>query len=266
MDPLRPVPRPTVPERALALIDWVRLPRLAAMAVSVLIVAGGSWWLLRSPAPPVEQSLPYAAAPASSAAPSNTAAKRSAGGAAASTSPNGGGSSTALTSTSGVEAQQPAATAMPTIVVQAAGAVVAPGVFTLPRGARVNDLIAAAGGPSAEADAQSVNLAAVLVDGERLYLPKVGEAATTAPSTSTAGPVPSAGPPGGTSAAVAGPIDINHADAATIDRLPGIGPSTALAIVAYRDANGPYSSPDDLLRVRGIGPAKLAAIRSMVAT
>ena len=143
---------------------------------------------------------------------------------------------------------------------------VSPGVFTLPRGARVNDLIAAAGGPRPDADSQSLNLAAVLVDGQRVYLPKSGEVATTALQTQAPAVAATVDPSGTAVVPAPGAVDINHADAATFDRLPGIGPSTAAAIVAYREANGPYGSPDDLLKVRGIGPAKLEAIRSMVAT
>ena len=63
-----------------------------------------------------------------------------------------------------------------------------------------------------------------------------------------------------------GPIDLNRATADDLDRLPGIGPSTAQAIVDYRDQHGPFGSVDDLLDVRGIGPAKLDAIRELVTT
>ena len=62
----------------------------------------------------------------------------------------------------------------------------------------------------------------------------------------------------------AGPIDLNRATAAELDSLPGIGPATAQAIVAHREANGPFSSVDDLENVRGIGPAKLEALRGSV--
>lgn len=257
MDPLRPVPRPTALARVRATVEWVRLPRLVAMAVSVLIVAAGSWWLLRSPAPPVEQSLPYAAistAKSSTSSKTSVPSKPSGSELAVSEPPSSAASSVAVPI---VETT----VAGPMIVVQAAGQVIDPGVYRLQPGSRVDDLIARAGGPTASADAQSVNLAAPLVDGQRVYLPKIGEVATTiAGQATTATHTPAGATP------APGPIDINHADAATIDGLPGIGPATAAAIVAYRETNGPFGSAEDLLRVRGIGPAKLEVIRAMVTT
>jgi competence protein ComEA len=59
-------------------------------------------------------------------------------------------------------------------------------------------------------------------------------------------------------------VDINQATVADLDRLPGVGPSTAQAIVDHRTRNGPFASVDDLLAVRGIGPAKLAELRALV--
>ena len=64
--------------------------------------------------------------------------------------------------------------------------------------------------------------------------------------------------------APAGPVDLNRATAEDLDSLPGVGPSTASAIIAFRDEHGPFGSVDDLLDVRGIGPAKLDAMRSLV--
>ena len=72
----------------------------------------------------------------------------------------------------------------------------------------------------------------------------------------------SGGAGGATSAA--GIVDINSATLSDLDALPGVGPSTAQAIIDYRVANGPYASVDDLLNVRGIGPSKLAAMRARV--
>ena len=87
----------------------------------------------------------------------------------------------------------------------------------------------------------------------RAGAPRVGDA------------IAAAGEPGSTGTTPSGLIDLNRADAATLDELPGVGPATAAAIVAHRDEHGPFTSVDELLEVRGIGEAKLAAIRDLVA-
>ena len=99
-----------------------------------------------------------------------------------------------------------------------------------------------------------LNLAALVDDGARVYVPVEGE---VAPQLSPVG----SGPVGETPA---GPLDINRADAALLDSLPGVGPATAAAIVAERDRNGPFLGVDDLERVPGIGPGKLAGLRDLV--
>jgi competence protein ComEA len=143
------------------------------------------------------------------------------------------------------------------IVVQAAGAVAKPGVYTIAAGARVNDLIAAAGGLAADADPDQVELAATLSDGERVYVPRVGEAP---PVVSSSRSETASGGPN----APRTPIDLNHATAAELETLPGIGPALAQAIVDYRSAHGAFQSVDDLGDVRGIGPAKLEQLRPLV--
>ncbi|MEZ5256856.1 MAG: helix-hairpin-helix domain-containing protein [Ilumatobacteraceae bacterium] len=141
-----------------------------------------------------------------------------------------------------------------TIVVQAAGSVASPGVYTLPEGSRVHELVAAAGGPVGEADVSVLALASVLVDGQRVYVPTADEAAARhlGRAGRRVGPDP------------LGPVDLNRATVEQLDALPGIGPSTAHAIVDHRARNGPFSSVEDLTSVRGIGPAKLDAIRDQV--
>ena len=135
------------------------------------------------------------------------------------------------------------------ILVQAAGAVVSPGVYRLSGDPRVVDVIDAAGGLAPGADPNRLSLAAKVGDGERVYVPVVGEALPAAPSGA---------------AAESGPIDLNSADEAALDALPGIGPATAKAIVAYRESHGPFTSVDQLLEVRGIGPAKLDQLVDLV--
>ena len=138
------------------------------------------------------------------------------------------------------------------LFVQAAGAVVTPGVYRVAVDARVIDVIDAAGGLSPGADPDRLALAAKVTDGERVYVPSVGESVPPAPS-------------GGSAAAVnEGPVDLNTADEHQLDALPGIGPATAAAIVAYRESHGPFRSVDQLLDVRGIGPAKLDQLADLV--
>jgi competence protein ComEA len=138
--------------------------------------------------------------------------------------------------------------------------VVRPGVYRVPNGARVEDVVTAAGGPSADADLQAVALAARVTDGSRVYVPRQGESPPAGMATAVA---TSAGP-AVTSPTLAAPLDLNQATEDELDLLPGVGPATAKAIVDYRTAHGPFSSVDDLLDVRGIGPAKLDGFRALV--
>ena len=144
------------------------------------------------------------------------------------------------------------------VVVHVAGAVVAPGLHKLSPGARVADAIEAAGGLLAGADEARINLAAPLADGERVYVPVAGEDAPpvvvggTGPSDTAGG-----GPP-------AGPVNLNTADEAELDVLPGVGPATAGAIITYREEIGGFTSVDELLDVPGIGETKLEQLRPLV--
>lgn len=142
--------------------------------------------------------------------------------------------------------------------VHAAGAVARPGVYRVRAGGRVSDLLDAAGGPAGDADLDQVNLAARVADGERVYVPRRGESPPPMPGPSgTAG----AGAGGGSAS---GPLNLNTATLEQLDGLPGVGPATAQAILDYRKARGRFRSVDELMEVRGIGEAKLAAIRSKV--
>jgi len=149
-----------------------------------------------------------------------------------------------------------------TITVAAAGAVARPGVYVVPGRARVADLVAAAGGTLGDANIDQLNLAAKLTDAERVYVPRKGE--TVAPAPAPGDPSTSGSPTGASGPGSSGPIDLNGSTATQLDALPGVGPTTARAIVAYRTAHGRYRSVTDLLAVPGIGPAKLDAIRPLV--
>lgn len=146
------------------------------------------------------------------------------------------------------------------VAVHVVGQVNNPGVVEVAAGSRVVDAITAAGGLTEEADAGAVNLARPVVDGEQVYVPAPGEEVPVA-----AGPAaPAPGSVPGTVPSVA-LLDLNSADAAALDTLPGIGPALAGRIIAWREANGGFASVEDLLEVSGIGPAVLAKIRDLVA-
>lgn len=154
---------------------------------------------------------------------------------------------------------RPTPVAEPTpMLVHAAGAVHAPGVYLFRGEARVFDLVEAAGGLAADADRDRVNLAAPLSDGLWMYFLRVGE--TTVPA-----PVGGSGLADGGGVAQSGPLNLNTATAQQLESLPGVGPSIAAAIVEHRERIGGFASVDGLLAVSGIGPAKLDQIRGLVA-
>jgi len=139
------------------------------------------------------------------------------------------------------------AVAAPQLLVYVSGSVQRPGLVTVESGARLADVIAAAGGALQTADLSRLNLAAGVRDAEHVHVPDV--------ATERSG---GSGPPSDDG------IDINTADAATLEQLPGVGPVLAARIVAHRDENGPFGAIEDLLDVSGIGEAKLAQIREGV--
>ena len=152
------------------------------------------------------------------------------------------------------------------IVVHAAGALRRPGVYRMPSGARIVDLLEAAGGPTPGADLGGVNLAAVLSDGVRVYFPRSGEEPPAEVDVVPDPPSPpvAAGEGGSGAASPSAPLDVNAATAAELEGLPGIGPVTAAAIVEHRERVGPFQSVEALGDVSGIGPVKLGRIGDLV--
>lgn len=146
----------------------------------------------------------------------------------------------------------PTAVAPEVVVVHVAGAVARPGLVHVDSAARIADAIAAAGGPTAEADLDRINLALPVRDADHVFVPRIGEEAPTSLGM------------GGSEADGGGPVDLNRADEEELDGLPGVGPATAAAIVAHRDQHGPFTSVSALEQVPGIGPAKLAQLRDLV--
>jgi len=156
------------------------------------------------------------------------------------------------------------------VVVSVVGLVHKPGLVTLAPGARIADALTAAGGPLDGADLIGLNMARRVTDGEQIIVGIVaapGQAAAMGSSISsppaTAAPTdnPSAT---GNDSAPGGLVDLNSATVEELDKLPGVGPVTAAAIVAWRDANGRFTSVDQLGDVDGIGPARLEKLRDLV--
>lgn len=155
-------------------------------------------------------------------------------------------------------------TASREVVVHVVGQVRHPGVYRLETGARAEDAVKAAGGFLGNADEAALNLARVVADGEQLAVPRKGQAAATGGTgASGASAAPGAGA-AGAQAPSRGKVDLNHATAQQLDALPGVGPATAAKIVKDRDDNGPFRTVEDLMRVPGIGPKKLDALKDLV--
>lgn len=198
---------------------------VVAGSVAIVAAAFGGWWALKSPdVPPVESVLPRVSDVASALDLPQV------------------GTSEAFTGR---------------LVVHVEGAVGVPGVHELAQGSRVHDAIDAADGLTSEADRSRLNLAAPLVDGQRVWVPSIGEAEPTV--------VGLAGPTDGAAAGAArAPVNVNTGNASALQSLPGIGPSIAAAIIRHREEHGVFVRVDDLLEVPGIGEAKLAQIAPLV--
>lgn len=149
------------------------------------------------------------------------------------------------------------------LVVHVTGAVLSPGVYALPPGTRVRDALAEAGGPLPEADLDLINLAALLQDGQQVWVPL--KAATPAPGTDpdtlpdptiTGNPATAPGP--------VLPLNINQATQADLETLPGIGPKIAARILVYRQTNGPFQNIEEIQAVKGIGPAIFEEIKDLI--
>lgn len=135
-----------------------------------------------------------------------------------------------------------------TLVVHVDGMVGTPGVYELTEGARVSDAVTAAGGLAEGADTSSLNLAAPLADGEKVHVPAEGEEATPSSGGASSGDL----------------VNLNNASVEQLDELPGVGEATARAIIEDREANGPFTTPEDLMRVSGIGEKKFAKLEGMI--
>ena len=220
-------------------MSFFGVTRLIIGLLATTIASAGIWLLVRPSAPLVESVVPHA---------------------------------------SGVGIVMPLST-LPTpltVRIHVAGAVVRPGVYTVSSSARVVDAVTAAGGATSNADLERINLAQTLVDTEQVVVPfrssrttkvtvspRLRPSRTTVPTSVPAvpGAVPIIGAPITTVSTL---INMNSATSDQLDTLPGVGPSTAKAIISYRNRKGPFGKVEDLLNVPGIGPAKVGAIRDQV--
>ncbi len=197
--------------------------------LAALVVAGGTWLGRPQVEPAPVEPAPAGAVPEAAPAPSPAE------------------QGPAATASVGVAADSAA-----TVVVSVVGSVARPGLVTLPEGARVADAVAAAGGLLPDADPASVNLAAVVSDGQQVAVGVPGAA------------VGGGAADGATAACGSGLVDLNAATAADLDALPGIGPVLAQRIVEHRERTGSFRTVEQLDDVPGIGPATYAELAELV--
>lgn len=166
------------------------------------------------------------------------------------------------TARQGFGATGPSSSATPTtLVVQVVGQVRKPGVVHVKSGSRVQDVVAAAGGALPGADLSAINLARVVADGEQIHVPKPGEQPTPPPGGAAGAASATDGAAGSTTGSI---VNLNTADQATLEGLPGVGPVMAQRILQWRADNGRFSTVDELGEVSGIGDKTLAQLLPLV--
>lgn len=243
-------PRAASAGRVAARLRW-RLGLRAAVLLGVLSMAAGAWFWWRV-ATAVPEVMPLSAV---------TEAGTAEAGATAGEDGTG-------TAGSGGEGGQPgsgednAGDSVGTAVVHVAGAVKRAGVVKLPRGSRVHDAIVAAGGGTAAADLNRLNLAAVLEDGQKIHVPRQGEPVQQEAAGSGAGM--GSGDSNEARGASGSKVDLNTATAEELDALPRVGPVLAQRIVDWRAEHGNFKAVEELDAVDGVGPKMLEALLPLV--
>lgn len=142
-------------------------------------------------------------------------------------------------------------TTLKLIRIHVTGAVNIPGVYTLPETARLEDAINAANGLQEKADPQLLNLAAELVDGQRIFIPQLQEATLATDER-------------GLNFGAISVININTASIKELEELPGIGEVKAQAIIDYRQQNGLFTSLQDLMKVEGISQSLYEKLEGLI--
>ncbi len=155
----------------------------------------------------------------------------------------------------GAGAAKDSATPVTVLLVHVLGAVARPGIVELRPGSRVVDAIASAGGLAADANAGGINLARPVSDGEQVIVPREGEVVT--PEAAVGGPAKAA-------AGAGSPLNVNLASVSDLQALPRIGPALAQRIVEWRDANGHFTAPADLMKVTGIGQTLFDGLKDLI--
>jgi competence protein ComEA len=150
----------------------------------------------------------------------------------------------------------PAPTSAP-VTVHVTGAVIQPGLYTLPRESRLSDAVQSAGGMRPDANADAVNLAAVLKDGQKIVIPAIGEPVQPLSAADQ-------GITGDSEAVSGAPVNINTATAEELESLPGVGATRALQIIAFREEHGGFQYIDDIQQVSGIGPATFENLKHLI--
>ncbi|MFJ7273161.1 helix-hairpin-helix domain-containing protein [Kitasatospora sp. NPDC098663] len=225
---------------------------VAGLAVLLLFAVGYAvqhFWLARPQAVAVPALASALGSPVSPVSPDSPGAEGSAGATSASVPAPASGPATV----SAADLVGPGSGAV--VVVDIGGRVHLAGLHTLPGGSRVADALRAAGGPLPETDTRSLNLARVLTDGEQIL---VGEPAqASAPGAGAGNGPPAAGTP-------RPPVSLNRAGLEQLDTLPGVGPTLAQRILAYRTSHGSFRTLDQLRQVSGIGARTFAELRPLL--
>lgn len=266
----RAAPDPVGRERVLRVPEGLRgaevavgRPAVVGMLLLVLLVGavvGVRVWWADQRAEASTTVVPVAPSAPTSPSPTHALAGGSPG-PAGPVVPGSPGSVDSAASASGSPPASPPPAPAP-VLVHVDGAVGRPGVVEVPAQSRVQDVLERAGGLSSDADTTRLNLARPVQDGERVWVPRAGEEVPgVLPVEGGAASGGGAGRPGGTESA---PVDLNAADLAALDEVPGIGPVTAERILAWREQHGRFTAVEELLEVSGIGERTLEEIRPHV--
>ena len=229
-------------------LRW-RLGLRVAVLIGILSVAAGAWfwWQVTAARPDVVplSDVTSSAVPSAGGLPADSRGPAGEEDAAAASGPGSAGAGA--------------------IVVHVAGAVAKPGVVQVPSGSRVYEAVAAAGGSTPAADLNRLNLAAVVEDGQKIYVPQPGETMPSdASGASSGGAAGGGGASDGSTAAGGGKTNLNTAGVEELDALPKVGPVLAQRIVDWRKEHGPFKTVEELDAVDGVGPKMLETLLPLV--